>query len=55
MTALEYMQKQLDRYMVNYGRAVLRNATQVELERIRNKIGYYSEAVQELKKAGATE
>ena len=55
MTALEYMQQQLDRHMVNYGRAVLRNATQVELERIRNKIGYYSEAVQELKKAGATE
>ena len=53
MTALEYMQKELDKHMTNYGRAVLRNATEAELQGIQNKIVYYREAVAALKEKAA--
>ena len=53
MTALEYMEQQLMKHALNYGRAVFRNATQDEIQGIQNKIEYYKEAVAALKEKGS--
>ena len=50
MTALEYMEKQAQSHRINYNRQVLRNAPEKDLENIKEKIGYYEEAVEALKK-----
>ena len=45
MTALEYMFQQYKKHNINLTQALVRNATQDEIQGIENKIGYYSEAV----------
>ena len=50
MTALEYMQQQLSKHRISYGRAVLRRATEEELKNLQDKIEYYSKAVEALRK-----
>ena len=53
MTALEYMEKQIQQHRINHIRAVDRNAPEEMLENIRRKISYYEAAVEALKKVGA--
>ena len=48
MTALEYMEKQLAKNRQNLDRETARGATEKVLSDIRNKIGYYEEAVEAL-------
>lgn len=50
MTALEYMEKQLQKHRVNYNREILRGVPEEMLQNIRLKVGYYEEAVEALKK-----
>ena len=50
MTALEYMEKQLSKHSANLLRETNRNAPEEVLHNIRAKIGYYTEAVEALKK-----
>lgn len=50
MTALEYMERQAQSHRINYNRQVLRGAPEKDLESIKEKIGYYKEAVEALKK-----
>ena len=50
MTALEYMEKQIQKCKLNYTRAQGRNATNDELNSIIKKIGYYAAAVDALRK-----
>ena len=52
MTALEYMEKQVQKHRVNYNREVLRDAPEEVLQNIRLKIGYYEAAVKALKEVG---
>lgn len=49
MTALEYFEQQHDRHQRNYNRAVLKGATEEELQNIKRKIGYYSQTAEALK------
>ena len=49
MTALEYMEKQIQQHRINHIRAVDRNAPEEMLENIRRKISYYEAAVEALK------
>lgn len=50
MTALEYMEKQVEKHRVNYNREVLRGVPEEMLQNIRLKIGYYEAAVDALKR-----
>ena len=50
MTALEYMQKRLERHRVNLKRITERNAPEVDIEHLKAKIRYYEAAVDALKK-----
>ena len=52
MTALEYMERQLEKHMLNYGRECLRGVPAEMLANIRLKIGYYQDAVEALRKDG---
>ena len=52
MTALEYMEKQLQKHRLNYERESARGVPQEMINNILNKIGYYAEAVDALKKIG---
>jgi hypothetical protein len=52
MTAIEYMEKQLQKHRVNYNREVLRGVPEEMLHNISLKIGYYEKAVEALKKVG---
>lgn len=52
MTALEYMEKQVVKNRLNYGREVTRGAPQEVLENIKQKIGFYEAAVKALRKEG---
>ena len=52
MTALEYFEQQRDRHQRNYNRAVLKGAAVEELQNIKRKIGYYTEAVEALREKG---
>ena len=55
MTALEYMEKQVQKCRLNHIHAVDHNAPHEQLEHIRAKIGYYEAAVEALKKVGGAE
>ena len=48
MTALEYMEKQIQQHRISHIQAVDRNAPEEMLENIRRKIGYYEKAVEAL-------
>lgn len=50
MTALEYMEKQVQKHRINYNREVLRGAPEDVLQNIRAKIEYYEAAVEALQK-----
>jgi hypothetical protein len=54
MTALEYMEKQLQKHRINYNREVLRGAPEETLYNIGLKIGYYEAAVGALKRGGGS-
>lgn len=49
MTALEYMEKQLQKHSMNLEREIKRGAPEEVLRNIALKIGYYEEAVEVLK------
>ena len=49
MTALEYMEKQVQIHRLNHIHAVDRDAPEEVLENIRLKIGYYTQAVEALR------
>ena len=49
MTALEYMENQLQKQKYIYGREMLRCVPQEMLDNIKRKISYYEEAVETLK------
>jgi hypothetical protein len=51
MTALEYMEKQLQKHSMNLEREIKRGAPEADLCNIALKIGYYEEAVDALKMA----
>ena len=53
MTALEYMEKQLNKHVLNYEREYARGVPQEMIDNILNKISYYHAAVNALKKVGA--
>ena len=48
MTALEYMEKQIQKHQRSYERELLRGATEEMLYNIALKITYYKEAAEEL-------
>ena len=50
MTALEYMEKQIQKCKLNYTRAQERGAPMEDLNNIIKKIGYYAAAVEALRK-----
>ena len=52
MTALQYMQKQLEKHKVNLHRAIAKKSPDEEINGIKNKISYYDAAVDALKKVG---
>ena len=52
MTALEYMEKQVNKHRINYNREVLRGVPEEMLQNIRAKISHYEEAVEALKEVG---
>ena len=49
MTALEYMEKQLWKHKLDYGREAIRCVPKEQLENIALKISYYEEAVTALR------
>ena len=49
MTALEYMEKQVDKHCADYVREVKRGAPQKDVDNILAKIRYYAEAAAALK------
>ena len=51
MTALEYMEKQVEKHRINYNREVLRGVPDEMLQNIQLKIGYYEAAVEALSAA----
>ena len=51
MTALEYMEKQVNKHRINYNREVLRNVPEEMLQNILAKINHYEAAVEALKVA----
>lgn len=52
MTTLEYFEKQLAKHKANLKRETERNAPPETIENISKKIGYYTEAVEVLRKEG---
>ena len=52
MTALEYMEKQLQKHSRNYERESTRGVPEDMLNNISLKVSYYEEAVEALKKVG---
>ena len=52
MTALEYMEKQVDKLSLNYVREYTRKAPQKVLTDILAKMGYYATACEALRKVG---
>lgn len=55
MTALEYMEKQLQKHSMNLEREIKRGAPEADLCNIALKIGYYEEAVDALKMSAYVE
>ena len=55
MTALEYMEKQIQQHRISHIQAVDRNAPEEMLENIRRKISYYEEAIEALKERNNNE
>ena len=55
MTALEYMEKQVQKHLKNFDRAMERGATIDERINISNKVGYYVQAVAALKNVDSGE
>ena len=52
MTALEYMERQVQKHRVNFDRESARDVPEEMLQNIRKKISYYEAAVEALKKDG---
>ena len=52
MTALEYMERQLQKHRRNFLIESDRRVPEEQLENIRKKIGYYEAAVEALEKVG---
>lgn len=52
MTALEYMEKQLQKHRLNYEKESARGVPEEMLRNILLKIGYYVAAVEALKRGG---
>ncbi len=52
MTAFEYMENQLLKHRLNFGREFARGVPEQQLENIRKKIGYYEAAVEALREVG---
>lgn len=50
MTALEYMRNKLEKNKLNLHRAIAKKATDSEVNGIKDKIGYYAQAVEALGK-----
>ena len=50
MTALEYMERQMDKHTANYEREKRRGVPGEVLENIKKKIGFYVEAVKALER-----
>lgn len=55
MTALEYMEKQVQLHRLSHIHAVDRDAPEEMIQNIRAKIGYYEKAVQALQSMGEIE
>lgn len=53
MTALEYMEKQLNKHLQNYERECARGVPDEMLNNIIRKASYYHDAVEALKKVGS--
>lgn len=52
MTALEYMERQVEKRRLNYYHEFVREVPEEQLQNIRAKIGYYEAAVEALRKVG---
>ena len=52
MTALEYMERQVEKHRLNYYHEFAREVPEEQLQNIRAKIGYYEAAVEALRGAG---
>lgn len=52
MTALEYMERQVEKHRLNHAREFAREVPEEQLQNIRAKIGYYEAAVEALRRAG---
>ena len=52
MTALEYMEKQVQKHRMNYDRESARGVPEEMLHNIQAKINHYEAAVEALKKVG---
>ena len=52
MTAIEYMEKQLQKHRLNHKREFERGVPKEMLRNIEKKIGYYEAAVEALRKNG---
>jgi hypothetical protein len=50
VTAIEYMERQVQRHRLNYDRESARGAHEEMLRNIRKKLGYYEAAVEALRK-----
>ena len=50
MTALEYMKREMDKHTANYEREKRRGVPGEVLQNIKNKIGYFEEAVKALER-----
>ena len=51
MTALEYMEKQVEKHRADFQQAALQNASEAQLQNIRQRIWHYQEAVEALRMA----
>ena len=52
MTAIEYMEKQLKKHLIDYEREIVRGVPEEVIHNIENKIGYYEAAIKALKGEG---
>ena len=52
MTAIEFMEKQLKKHLIDYEREIVRGVPEEVIHNIENKIGYYEAAIKSLKGKG---
>lgn len=55
MTALEYMERRVEKHRLNHDREFAREVPEEQLQNIRAKIGYYEVAVRAIKEASSTD